>query len=554
MSETLAPPPPSSRITISEADLFEDIPGPEIVQRPLSDRVAGFQGRLDQLSAVYGQVSADPSAVDEDLKMHISHSLHEASREMLGIVVAAEKAGDRDALRSVALGMIDSYKMRSEFSKQHPDARLTADASWSHYEETMAPIALALKYGDFAFPKGYYGHEKGSIFTEAEDKEVFKFLLNHSHQRDVYNILSQFVRIRSWEFLDDDRNYAEFFSNPAFIRLVGNMAKEDTVKSDGTGVTREASLSLRDQLVDKTFEKLGFKKEEGREILSSWHTFKENSADTPRMQQIGDYYDRSLTVISWLVSHNHTTPHDLYTRFGIRNFHRYNNWVKNLQQQWEDDQLTRVGKDIPQERRKSVSLIVSATDDWNGAITPGKDIQYSLNPVFAEGKTIGEVGKAMARTKKIYGPLKSLIIDAHGNAGGILFHEHVNGGRITKDEVLESKGIGRLRTKDYFLDGSKIMLFSCSTGQKKAIGEVLAVKSQTDVYAPRIPSHTTIKYDYRRGHDPSNPRYKLEHSKDDVQEGVGRARAWILKRRNYTNVHISPDGKRQRVRSFTLPE
>ena len=165
----------------------------------------------------------------------------------------------------------------------------------------------------------------------------------------------------------------------------------------------------------------------------------------------------------------------LRKRFGIRNFSRYSKEQLMRQQSLE---VT----DTP------VTLVMSSIDDHNGALLQvGKNYEelgYD-NTVFAEVASTANVGRQLLEAQKIGGPLKDIVLTAHGSREGFTLSD---GHHVSVDDIASSRRLAQLRESGVISDDATLVLSSCNTGFEGGPGEEISRQGRIKVFAPPFKS------------------------------------------------------------------
>lgn len=205
---------------------------------------------------------------------------------------------------------------------------------------------------------------------------------------------------------------------------------------------------------------------------------------TIERSQQGQAIGANLQRIKQIESRAPGAARTLLRRFGIKHFGRYPSEML-LEQHWERDNT-----------ELRYGIILYPTHDYNGAFHGDeetlRDMYRDLNGellvriVECEGKF--DIGRTLIGLDQQYGSEHKIafaIIGGHGDETGIVF-----GGpdarHILHVDDLAGRGIGR--TNQFFEPNPSIVLISCSTGAKEAIGQQLSAVMKAKLIAPEVPT------------------------------------------------------------------
>lgn len=169
---------------------------------------------------------------------------------------------------------------------------------------------------------------------------------------------------------------------------------------------------------------------------------------------------------------------ELYETFGIATPGRYNY-----------NTLVRLHGRMGVKPGKPLIVVAFPRDDSKGSFY-GDDnwidkLSRDHNLVIVEAGGKLELGKRLARTVKNYGLISGIVIGGHGTETDINF----GGEEPEKQLQLEDlAGSGIRRTGKWFTEDPAILLDSCSTGARRAIGEKIARILGGRLSAPKKPT------------------------------------------------------------------
>ncbi len=229
-------------------------------------------------------------------------------------------------------------------------------------------------------------------------------------------------------------------------------------------------------MVVKLFDKFGFDLKDATNIFQAWTSY--NNSELPPEENA----EKRQNVVArnfWSMIDLKDRPEcgqdglkTLYDKYGIRNFARYDS--SQLIDQLEGRVQT------------PPKVVVSATADWNGALSNagygGEDI-LGKGVTYVEAESTTDIARRLVKVSRDQGPIKEVLINAHGNSELMQFGRK-NNQVLTTDQVEGSKGIPRLKDRGILDQKAGITLWSCDTGEKGGFAKVLAEATTAKVTAP----------------------------------------------------------------------
>jgi hypothetical protein len=276
---------------------------------------------------------------------------------------------------------------------------------------------------------------------------------------------------------------AGMWRSPVFLAQMGPWIRNRIYK---TGRMPSSWPDRQRELFNKTFETFGLSKADRSDMLDAVNSYEgldyEEDPITGRLNSLVN----SLAVMSQLMKYGPEVPREIYKRFGIRNFHRYD--ARTLYDQLE---LFRGVEKGEIEAPGSMVLVASAISDSNNALAKPIDRFGAADPVYTEVKSLREVGERLLLAKKM-APISGLIINAHGDKNYIGLGVRQG---IFSDELNDSASAPKLRDKGIFTAGADVLIMCCMTGQKDGLAPVASKTTGALVSASRTQSYGSLSVD-----------------------------------------------------------
>ncbi len=165
----------------------------------------------------------------------------------------------------------------------------------------------------------------------------------------------------------------------------------------------------------------------------------------------------------------------LRKRFGIRNFSRYS----------EEQLMRQQSLDVT---NSPVTLVMSSIDDHNGAMSRVGEKYTELgydNIVYAEVASKANVGRQLLEAAKIGGPLKNIVLTAHGSEEGFTLSD---GHHVSVEDIASSRRLAQLRESGVISNDATLVLSSCDTGFEGGPGQEISRQGRMKVFAPPFKS------------------------------------------------------------------
>lgn len=182
----------------------------------------------------------------------------------------------------------------------------------------------------------------------------------------------------------------------------------------------------------------------------------------------------SLKVMNDLMAEGPEVLHGVYKTFGIRQFGRYQ--ASTLLEQLKNYQSSNPALE------QSTTLVVTATDDWSGSLHDTEESFGMLKPVYMEASSIGEMARAVVKTRKHFGPINNLVIHGHGSKHRL---ELSKASPITSETACASLGLARIEEKGILAPGARLVLAACHTGEEGGLAEMISAVSGQAVIGAR---------------------------------------------------------------------
>jgi len=521
----------------------------EIHTIPPSEEVAGEEMRRSQIDRQYNEepgsigrsvlLGSESPIVDvvafqeqrESIAKSIEHTAYEKSDRAIGTVLFKET----------------THLMR-DATTAHENSEISDDEMLEIADEALSNITQYRMWTshleDVLNAKGIEGCEElsGRIFntfnllqesnppTLEQDATRTSQLLNFrgEHQYQAHkNFINRHAEDLVGEETELSESVQELWRQPEFLFLMGKRTRDNFETYGNPHEWDKKELMLYKQI----FTSFGLGENARSSISNAWHSRRARRGIAKRMI-VGETVQKSIQVMSELSKDHSEAVSDIHNTFGICHFGRYSALSLSIQRE--------VFNGTMQRNSESVNLVVSATDDHNGAFEHIADSTFALNPVFMEVQSANGVVGAIARTKRKLGEINCLVLAAHGKEDAMFFSKMGAKGQALKlDELAKSRAFARFRQEGYFSDEAEIIMISCSTGREDGIADTMAEVTGLHVIAPDIPANGWIAV------DPDNPNnYEVVFS--DNKSRISRLKRKVGLSASNAATHF--DGRKGKVR------
>lgn len=230
---------------------------------------------------------------------------------------------------------------------------------------------------------------------------------------------------------------------------------------------------------DELFADLGFKTHEANEILKSWASFNPTDRDPGQVKarRLQGFRQNFLSMAE-LDAAQPGAAAELYRRDGIRNFMRY--------------QPAELLRQLHNENKQPVEVILSAADDWNGAYTSPESLTWAgkgihmEEPVYVEASRPLEAFIRLAQIKERSGAIKRIRVSAHGSDDSLELRTGDENADIDVTSLQRTQAIKELVERGILDTDAVIILAACkgvSLGKeisRQTTGTVVATGRSTE--------------------------------------------------------------------------
>lgn len=286
---------------------------------------------------------------------------------------------------------------------------------------------------------------------------------------------------------------------------------------------------------------------DGSKIIDSWAQAGDESLAKKHGPSHQYAYEKNLKALYDLKQTSAEAPKELYERFGITHFGRYDK--KMLFRQYEE-----------RESQVPYGIVVYPEADWNGAFFQNssqlaqaglKLFMGGLETRIVETGSQKELARRLSRLHKKYSlgghKFAFAIVAGHGSKNSIAFgndrmssppplpdseksqgeyekelgiwriSKPTDAGSFVSDDLLEGKGINRA-LKEWFEKDAPKVLVSCSTGVDGGIAERVSAQTTGEVTAPKIP--TNVKKIEVTFDEKGRPKFSVEYHRGNTARYV----------------------------------
>lgn len=282
-----------------------------------------------------------------------------------------------------------------------------------------------------------------------------------SHDDAYSTFISDFLWWYPREYVEDDKQ-VQMIMDETFRKLVLRDARSVV---EGVINVKNAGLIYSKSVLAKLLMPFGFTEEQSRSI---WAAYNSHTEDLDGHNLMIDKLAEELHIISYIYERNPSILQELYKRFGIRNFSRYN-----------PESLIAQCSSLPSDTDPRV-LVLSSTDDWNNH---AKGVVYfadkatdkiTATTAFYEVISVLDIARA-ARDFAKDGRADYVIFVSHGDKDALQIKEGY-------DILLNHKRKRRLAgiiAKTCTKDNATLILTGCMADKNKHRGIAQQLRNAT---------------------------------------------------------------------------